>query len=137
MRQHAWFVAFADDPAIAVAVFVQDAGVDGSGSPGVAMLPDPLSSDRVDAMNEQHVPRRAKIDPDATREDAMTDQPRILGGRYQIGQIIGRGGMALVSKARDLRLGRDVAVKELRIDLAGESDVPGALPSRGSGRRGA
>ena len=55
-------------------------------------------------MNEQHVPRRAKIDPDATREDAMTDQPRILGGRYQIGQIIGRGGMALVSKARDLRL---------------------------------
>ncbi len=71
-------------------------------------------------MNEQHVPRRAKIDPDATREDAMTDQPRILGGRYQIGQIIGRGGMALVSKARDLRLGRDVAVKELRIDLAGD-----------------
>ena len=27
---YAWFVAFADDPAIAVAVFVQDAGVDGS-----------------------------------------------------------------------------------------------------------
>ncbi|MFZ2428327.1 MAG: protein kinase, partial [Propioniciclava sp.] len=50
----------------------------------------------------------------------MTDQPRILGGRYQIGQIIGRGGMALVSKARDLRLGRDVAVTELRIDLAGD-----------------
>ena len=27
---YAWFVAFADDPAIAVAAFVQDAGVDGS-----------------------------------------------------------------------------------------------------------
>ncbi|MFT3876053.1 MAG: Stk1 family PASTA domain-containing Ser/Thr kinase [Propioniciclava sp.] len=52
----------------------------------------------------------------------MTDQqPRILGGRYQLGQVIGRGGMALVSRARDLRLGRDVAVKELRVDLAGDS----------------
>ena len=50
----------------------------------------------------------------------MNDQPRILGGRYEIGRVIGRGGMALVSKARDLRLGRDVAVKELRIDLASD-----------------
>ena len=51
----------------------------------------------------------------------MTDQPRILGGRYEIGRVIGRGGMALVSRARDLRLGRDVAVKELRVDLASDS----------------
>ncbi|QIK73916.1 Stk1 family PASTA domain-containing Ser/Thr kinase [Propioniciclava coleopterorum] len=50
----------------------------------------------------------------------MIDQPRILGGRYQVGRVIGRGGMALVSQARDLRLSRDVAVKELRIDLAGD-----------------
>ncbi|MDO5533382.1 MAG: protein kinase, partial [Propionibacteriaceae bacterium] len=50
----------------------------------------------------------------------MTEQPRILGGRYEMGRVIGRGGMALVSQARDLRLGREVAIKELRIDLAGD-----------------
>ena len=50
-------------------------------------------------MSEQHVPRRARLEPDATREDSMTDQPRILGGRYRIGRVIGRGGMALVNTA--------------------------------------
>ncbi len=42
----------------------------------------------------------------------------MLGDRYQIGEVIGRGGMAEVHEARDLRLGRRVAVKILRPDLA-------------------
>ena len=51
----------------------------------------------------------------------MTDgpsEPRTLGGRYQLGELIGRGGMAEVHIGRDLRLGRTVAIKLLRIDLA-------------------
>ncbi|MCA0306282.1 MAG: Stk1 family PASTA domain-containing Ser/Thr kinase [Actinobacteria bacterium] len=50
----------------------------------------------------------------------MTDEPRLLGGRYQLGSVLGRGGMAEVRRARDLRLGREVAVKQLRIDLASD-----------------
>src|SRR5215510_510226 len=48
----------------------------------------------------------------------MTAQPRLLGGRYQVGELLGYGGMAEVHRGRDLRLGRDVAIKVLRTDLA-------------------
>jgi beta-lactam-binding protein with PASTA domain/predicted Ser/Thr protein kinase len=44
--------------------------------------------------------------------------PTVLGERYEIGGVLGRGGMAEVHRGRDLRLGREVAVKVLRSDLA-------------------
>jgi serine/threonine-protein kinase len=44
--------------------------------------------------------------------------PSVLGERYEIGGVLGRGGMAEVHRGRDLRLGREVAVKVLRQDLA-------------------
>jgi eukaryotic-like serine/threonine-protein kinase len=57
--------------------------------------------------------------PDDRRiTDEMTAQARLLGGRYQVGELLGYGGMAEVHRGRDLRLGRDVAIKMLRTDLA-------------------
>ena len=44
--------------------------------------------------------------------------PPYLSDRYELGEILGFGGMSEVHLARDLRLHRDVAVKVLRADLA-------------------
>ena len=43
---------------------------------------------------------------------------RVLGDRYQLGAMIGTGGMSDVFIADDLRLHREVAIKVLRSDLA-------------------
>ncbi len=48
----------------------------------------------------------------------MNDASRILANRYQVGELIGRGGMAEVHIGYDTRLGRTVAIKVLRPDLA-------------------
>jgi eukaryotic-like serine/threonine-protein kinase len=44
--------------------------------------------------------------------------PRLLSERYELGPALGYGGMSEVHGGRDVRLGRDVAIKVLRADLA-------------------
>ena len=46
--------------------------------------------------------------------------PQRVGGRYELGEMLGRGGMAEVRKGTDARLGRTVAIKRLRTDLASD-----------------
>ncbi|MBT2497790.1 Stk1 family PASTA domain-containing Ser/Thr kinase [Agromyces sp. ISL-38] len=48
----------------------------------------------------------------------MSDEGRILAGRYRVGALIGRGGMSDVHVGSDTRLGRQVAIKLLKPQLA-------------------
>jgi serine/threonine-protein kinase len=50
----------------------------------------------------------------------VTEQVRLLAGRYQVGALLGRGGMAEVHAGIDARLGRRVAIKLLKPSLAND-----------------
>ncbi len=50
----------------------------------------------------------------------MSENQRVIAGRYELGQLIGRGGMADVYEGVDTRLGRTVAIKLLKSDLAND-----------------
>lgn len=55
--------------------------------------------------------------PDTTDGDG---EQRILAGRYAIGEFVGQGGMATVYRGTDTKLGRQVAIKVMKADLAGD-----------------
>ncbi|MEX1173385.1 MAG: protein kinase [Chloroflexota bacterium] len=61
------------------------------------------------------------------RDPASTSPPgdgaRIVAGRYRLGAVLGRGGMATVHRATDIRLGREVAVKLLRPEVTTDRDL--------------
>ena len=50
----------------------------------------------------------------------MSENQRVIAGRYELGKLIGRGGMADVYEGVDTRLGRTVAIKLLKADLAAD-----------------
>ncbi|HXR43972.1 MAG TPA: protein kinase, partial [Pseudolysinimonas sp.] len=52
--------------------------------------------------------------------DGVTSPPRVIAGRYQLGELLGHGGMADVYAGLDARLGRQVAVKLLKPALAND-----------------
>jgi eukaryotic-like serine/threonine-protein kinase len=55
---------------------------------------------------------------------------RVIGGRYRIEEVIGRGGMGAVYRATDERLGRPVAVKVITISGGLDTDAREKLRAR-------
>jgi len=52
----------------------------------------------------------------------LSENERLIAGRYRLGQLVGRGGMAEVFEGYDTRLGRTVAIKLLKSDLANDAN---------------
>ena len=52
----------------------------------------------------------------------MSKSERLIAGRYRLGELVGRGGMAEVFEGYDTRLGRTVAIKLLKSDLANDAN---------------
>jgi len=55
--------------------------------------------------------------------DLPQSAPSLIADRYEVGELIGRGGMADVHAGTDRRLGRPVAVKLLQGHMAAQPDV--------------
>jgi serine/threonine protein kinase/beta-lactam-binding protein with PASTA domain len=68
-----------------------------------------------DAARQDDVPSAYRQDD---RDQTTMTTPRLLSERYELGETLGYGGMSEVHRGFDTRLGRDVAVKVLRADLA-------------------
>lgn len=65
-----------------------------------------------------------RCERDGTELSIAAPVARTIAGRYRLDQLVGRGGMGVVYQARDLRLGREVAVKVM---LSGAFGEPAAL----------
>lgn len=96
-------------------------GVETGARPERAATPSPDGSGQGAEQGADATTVREAPSEEPTRPAERPQPPtRLLGDRYEIGEVLGRGGMAEVHRATDARLGREVAVKELRTDLAGD-----------------
>ena len=65
----------------------------------------------------------ARCPADNSMMQAVPSVPRLIENKYRIEQLLGRGGMGGVYRARDMRLDRLVAVKVVRAELMGDPEA--------------
>jgi hypothetical protein len=68
-------------------------------------------------------PKVAVCAADGTQLRPVASVPRTVDNKYRIEQLLGRGGMGAVYRARDMRLDRLVALKVVRAELLGDPEA--------------
>ena len=60
---------------------------------------------------------------DGSAMQLISSVPRVIDNKYRLEELLGRGGMGAVYRARDMRLDRFVAIKVVRAELLGDTDA--------------
>jgi serine/threonine protein kinase len=66
----------------------------------------------------------------ATMSESAPAEDRLVAGRYRLTRVVGRGGMGVLWAAEDRTLGREVAVKEVRLPADLPPDQSSSLRQR-------
>jgi serine/threonine protein kinase len=90
-------------------------------TPVIGAAPSPPG--RVDTLRIERGTPTSALPPNPAPDGVDATLGRVLGGRYAVESVVARGGMGIVYRARHLAVGRPVAVKILRADLARNTEA--------------